>query len=94
MKVFAILLAFTPLFLACARPPDSPPAKAAQDTQREQQQYNKELDEIRKNIRGDLKIKLKRDGKGEFYTWEISGKDANDVLRANDVLAKRLGVAP
>ena len=55
------------------------------------EQYKKELDEIKKNIKGDLKIKLKRDGKGDFYSWEISGKDAAEVLKANDVLAKKLG---
>lgn len=53
-------------------------------------QYRRELEEIRKGIRGDVKIRLKRDGKGEFYSWEVSGKDANEVLKANDILSKKL----
>jgi hypothetical protein len=65
------------------------PVSASEET-RKNDQYRKELDEIRKNIRGDVKIKLKRDGKGDFYTWEVSGKDANEVLRANEILSKKL----
>jgi outer membrane biogenesis lipoprotein LolB len=91
MRLFAILLACL-LFCACTRPPESAAIKAGQEA-RGDEQYKKELDEIRKNMKGDLRIKLKRDGKGDFYTWEISGKDAAEVLKANGVLVKRLGGA-
>jgi outer membrane biogenesis lipoprotein LolB len=89
MRLFAILLACL-LFCACTRPPESAPIKTGQESSGDEQ-YKKGLDEIRKDIKGDLKIKLKRDGKGDFYSWEISGKDAAEVLRANDVLVKKLG---
>ena len=52
-------------------------------------QYKNELDEIRKSIKGETKIKVKRDAKG--YSWEITGKDPQEVLKANDALRKRLG---
>lgn len=48
------------------------------------------MEEIRKSLRGDLKIKLKRDGKGA-YMWEITGKDTQEVLKANEILRKKLG---
>ena len=54
------------------------------------EQYRREMDEVRKNIREEVRVKLKRDGKSESYSWEISGKDANEVLRANDTLNKKL----
>lgn len=52
-------------------------------------QYKNELDEIRKSIKGETKIKVKKDAKG--YSWEITGKDPQEVLKANDTLKKRLG---
>lgn len=52
-------------------------------------QYEKELEEIKKSLKGDIKIKLKKDAKGG-YSWEITGKDANEVLKANETLKKRL----
>lgn len=52
-------------------------------------QYKKELEEIKKNIRGDIRIKLKKDGKGG-YGWEITGKDLQEVIKANNVLRSRI----
>jgi hypothetical protein len=54
------------------------------------EQYQKELEDIKKGIRADTKIKLKKDGKGS-YSWEIQGKDAQEVLKVNDTLKKKLG---
>jgi hypothetical protein len=51
--------------------------------------YEKELDEIRKTIQGEVKVRLKKDGKG--YSWEITGKDAQEVIKTNETLRKRLG---
>jgi len=53
------------------------------------EQYRKEIDEIKKSMRGDIKIKLKKDGKGA-YSWEISGKDAYEVVKTNDILGKKI----
>lgn len=51
--------------------------------------YKKEVDEIRKNLQSEIKIKLKKDVKGG-YGWEIAGKDAQEVLKANETLRRRL----
>ena len=55
-------------------------------------QYKKELEEIKKTIKGDTKIKLRKDAKG--YSWEISGKDPQEILKANETLARKLDNAP
>jgi hypothetical protein len=54
------------------------------------EQYKKELEDIKKGIRTETKIKLKKDGKGS-YSWEIQGKDAQEILKVNDTLKKKLG---
>ena len=59
------------------------------DSQKEDQ-YKKELEEIRKTLKGDIRVKLKKDGKGDFYSWEIDGKDVAEVLKANETLTRRL----
>lgn len=90
MKPLTIALVVL-LFAGCQRPPEVVSVAAPQEAQKEEQQYKKEMEELRKGMKGDLKIKLKRDGKAESYSWEITGKDANEVLRANDVLVRKLG---
>jgi len=62
--------------------------RTGSDISREVQNEN-ELDEIRKSIKGETKIKVKKDAKG--YSWEITGKDAHEILKANDILRKKLG---
>jgi outer membrane biogenesis lipoprotein LolB len=88
MKLFSIILVLALLF-ACSKPPDAVPDVAATPDIQKEEQYKKELDEIKKTITGDIRIKLKKDGKGD-YSWEISGKNAGDVLKANDILNKKL----
>jgi hypothetical protein len=88
--VRTVVCLFGLLFLtSCSSPPEIAQVKASEET-RKDDQYRKELEEIRKNIRSEIKIKLKRDGKGDFYSWEISGKDTSEVLRANEILSKKL----
>jgi hypothetical protein len=88
MRFFTAFLVF--LFLcSCSRPPETPVKQRAGGAELTEDQYKKELEEIRKNLKGDVKIKLKKDGKGS-YTWEISGKDAQEILKANEILKKKL----
>jgi hypothetical protein len=91
MKIVALLLPllFFSSFSGCSKTPEVSTIPPIQDNQKDDQ-YKKELDEIRKNIKSDLKIKLKKDGKGDAYSWEISGKDAGEILKANDILSKKL----
>ena len=89
MKLFPIILVLVLLF-ACSKAPEPVPDVAAVPDIQKEEQYKKELDEIRKSIKGDVKIKLKKDGKGDYYSWEISGKDAAEVLKVNDTLVRKL----
>ena len=90
MRPFAILLACF-LAFACARQPDPAPAGTSKEAPQKDDAYKKEIEEIRKDLKGDIRIKLKKDGKGDYYSWEISGKDPAEVLKANDTLARKLG---
>jgi len=38
----------------------------------------------------EVKIKLKKDGK-DSYSWELSGSDADQILKVNEKLKKQLG---
>jgi hypothetical protein len=37
----------------------------------------------------EVKIRLKRDGK-DNYSWELSGSDADEILKVNEKLKRRL----
>lgn len=91
MRIFSILFVSF-LLLACARPQEAPVNPKSTPGEAVESQYKKEMEEIRKNLKGDIKIKLKRDGKGA-YAWEITGKDTQEVLKANEALRKRLADA-
>ena len=83
---FCIIVLF---FISCGKPADVPVRQKTDSDSVAEIQYKKELDEIKKSMKGEVKIKLKKDGKGS-YSWEISGKDAQEVLKTNDALKKRL----
>jgi hypothetical protein len=38
----------------------------------------------------EVKIRLKRDGK-DNYSWELSGSDADQILKVNEKLRKKVG---
>jgi predicted secreted protein len=88
MRFFTIFLVFFVL-ISCNKGTDAPLQQKASEGQGMEGQYQKELDEIKKSLKGDVKIKLKKEGKGG-YSWEITGKDAQEVLKTNDALRKRL----
>ena len=94
MRYFTIIMVVIALLSGCNRVKEAiPQEKAQQATEKAETQYRRELEEIRKNLnKGDIKIKLKRDAKGG-YNWEITGKDAQEVLRTNEQLRKRLETA-
>ena len=83
------------LLAGCTGPTDVTPAKKVDETQKDARYpkdaaYQKEMDELRKSIKSEVKIKLKKDGKGS-YSWEIQGKDPQEVLKVNEALRKKLG---
>jgi outer membrane biogenesis lipoprotein LolB len=88
MRFFAIIVVIC-LLSACSGSTDVTSGKKVEDSQKDAV-YQKEMDELRKAIKSDVKIKLKKDGKGT-YSWEIQGKDPQEVLKANETLKKKLG---
>jgi outer membrane biogenesis lipoprotein LolB len=88
MRFFATI-AILMLLVGCTGSTDVTPAKKVDDAQKDAT-YQKEMDEVRKSIKSEVKIKLKKDGKGT-YSWEIQGKDPQEVLRVNETLRKKLG---
>jgi hypothetical protein len=86
---FVSVLVITFLFVSCNRGPDGSVKREIGETQTAETEYQKEMEEVRKSIKGEVKIKLKRDGKG-LYTWEIMGKDAQEIIKVNETLRKRL----
>ena len=88
MRFFTIFLIVLTL-MSCSKGMDTPSHQKASEGQGMEAQYQKELDEIKKSLKGDVKIKLKKDGKGG-YSWEITGKDAQEVLKTNEALRKKL----
>lgn len=89
MRYFTIFLCV--LFLiSCNKANEVTSAKQKPpDQQSSDANYKKEIDELRKNMQSEIKIKLKKDVKGG-YGWEIAGKDAQEILKANELLRKRL----
>ena len=50
----------------------------------------KEKGEKESPLPSEVKIRLKRDGK-DNYSWELSGSDADQILKVNEKLRKGLG---
>ena len=88
MGVLVAFLVLLSLF-SCSKGTEIPVKQRPAADQASESQYKKEMEEVRKSLRGDIKIKLKREGKGT-YSWEITGKDAQEVLKTNEILKKRL----
>ncbi|MBA4418693.1 MAG: hypothetical protein C0392_12415 [Syntrophus sp. (in: bacteria)] len=91
MRFIAILLVVLSL-LSCTKVQEIPVKQKSAEGEAADVMYKKEMEEIKKSLKGDTRTKLKRDGKG-MYTWEITGKDTQEVLKANELLRKRLGEA-
>lgn len=51
--------------------------------------YSKDKNLIKTLPRSPVKIKFKKDGKGD-YSWEITGEDAREIIRNNKILEDRL----
>lgn len=88
MRLFTIFV-LGMVLISCNGSNELPLQKEAPENRQTEAQYQKQLDEIKKSLRGDVKIKLKKEGKGG-YSWEITGKDAQEILKANEALRKRL----
>jgi len=86
-KTLSVLVVIVAVSSGCGR--EAPVKEVARTGTASDVQHRKELEEIRKSLRGDIKIKLRRDGKGTC-SWEIAGKDPQEIIRADSALSKRI----
>jgi len=77
------------LITACGSGSSPPPGKS-EGTAAPKVIVEKEKVEKVQPLPPEVKIKLKRDGK-ENYTWELSGTNADEVLKVNEKMRKQLG---
>jgi len=77
------------MFFSCTKGTEIPIKEKHGEEASSEIRYYKEIEELKKGLKGDIRVKLKKDPKGE-YTWEITGKDAQEVLKTNDILKNRL----
>ena len=76
------------LMTSCGGNPSSSPAKP-QTPAVPKVIVEKERVEKEEPLPPEVKIRLKRDGK-DSYSWELSGSDADEILKVNEKLKKRL----
>ena len=84
--VVCVLLAFT---VACDGKPSSSQGKL-EVLPVPKVTIEKEKVEKEEPLPPEVKIKLRRDGK-DNYSWELSGSDADQILKVNEKLRKGLG---
>ncbi len=87
--ILALLIMMTFLLISCEKKSLPPQANS------ENQPVPKVIVEREKVQREsplppEVKIKLKKDGK-DNYSWELSGSDADQILKVNDKMRKQLG---
>ena len=85
-----ILFSLTILFILMAcESRINPPQKQPEAPSLPKVVIEKEREEKEEPLGPEVKIRLKRDGK-DNYMWEISGSDADQILKVNDKLRRKL----
>ncbi len=91
MKKTVLCAVFAVLLIACGKSPpfqdqktEGPPPKVIVERERTGKEPPPPP---------EVKIRLKKDGK-ENYSWELTGSDADQVLKVNEKLKKGLGGEP
>ena len=77
------------LVTACGNSPPPSPGRS-EGTSAPKVTVEKEKAEKEQPLPPEVKIRLKRDGK-ESYSWELSGTDADQILKVNEKMRKQLG---
>ena len=90
MKKIFILCALAFFFiLSCEKKPSATPA-SSESPPSSKVVVEREKEEKIQPLPGEVKIKLKKDGK-DNYSWELNSSDADQILKVNEKLKKRLG---
>jgi hypothetical protein len=74
---------------SCERTPSTSPGKS-EGSPPPKVTVEKEWAPKEQPLPPEVKIKLKRDGK-DNYSWELSGSDADQILKVNEKLKRQLG---
>ena len=88
-KVFIFSVALFFFVIACEKKSFPPQAKS-ESSPAPKVIVEKEKVEREQPLPPEVKIKLKKDGK-DNYSWELSGSDADQILKVNEKLRKQLG---
>ena len=92
MRKIAVCLVLMVFLAACEKEPFSQQEKT-EPSPSPKIIVEKEKIEKEPPLPPEVKIRLKRDGKGG-YSWELSGSDVDQVLKVNEKLRKQLGGEP
>ena len=90
-KILMLSILFVFLLVGCEKKSLPPQAKSENPpvpkvmVEKEKEKVGRELP-----LPPEVKIKLKKDGK-DNYSWELSGSDADQILKVNEKLKKQLG---
>jgi len=76
------------LMVSCGGNPPSSPAKP-ESAATPKMIVEKDKEKREDPLPPEVKIRLKRDGK-DNYSWELSGSDADEILKVNEKLKRRL----
>jgi hypothetical protein len=88
-KIFIVVMALIFILIACGN--DSlPPQGKSENPPVPKVIVEKEKMRKEQPLPPEVKIKLKKDGK-DSYSWELTGSDADQVLKVNEKLRKQLG---
>ncbi len=88
-KIAPLILLTVILWVGCERKLP-PPQSGSEASSPPKVVVEKEKPKREQPLPPEVKIKLKRDGK-ESYSWELSGSDADQVLKVNEKLRRQLG---
>lgn len=88
MRLLIVLSALMIFWAGCDRQP-SPVQEKTEATPVPKITVEKEKVEREDPFPPEVKIKLRRDGK-DNYSWELSGSDADQILKVNEKLKKKL----
>ncbi len=91
-KMLLVSMAWVVVCIACGKEPLSPQDKSER-VPSPKVVVEKEKTGKEQPLPPEVKIKLKKDGK-DGYSWELSGSDADQVLKVNEKLRKQLGGEP
>ena len=87
LLISCVLILF--ILIACENRPSPSPEKS-ENSSVPKAVLEKEKTDREPPLPPEVKIRLKRDGK-DNYSWELSGSDADQILKVNEKLRKKVG---